>query len=53
MEIIILLLFVLNAFAFTALLIVYNKSKQIYAEIKYVGSVLDLILRYAENKYNK
>lgn len=50
---IILLLFILNAFVFTALIIMCNKFKQLYAEIKYVGNVLDLILRYAENKYNK
>lgn len=49
--IIIVLLFISNIFVFTALVIMYNKFRKVYFEIMYVSSVLDLILRYAENKY--
>ena len=48
--IIIVLLFISNIFVFTALVIMYNKYRKLYFELMYVNSVLDLILRYTENK---
>ena len=49
----IILLLIINIIIGIVLIIAYKKLLSMYYEVSYVGKVLDLILQYAENKYNK